>query len=68
MATHKETGYNLAVKCVPVTESGRAVLEKEINVLKKLKNTNVLNYYGMVPKGKECWVIFSFSYNFLIFF
>lgn len=56
MAAHKETGYHLAIKCVPITESGRAVLEKEIAVLKKIKNTNVLAYYGMIPKGKECWI------------
>ncbi len=56
MAIHKETGFHLAVKCLMVTEMGRTALEKEIETLKKVKNNNVLCYYGMIPKGKECWI------------
>ena len=56
VSCHKETGFELAIKVVPVTDVGRSSIEKEIEVLKKCKSPNVLSYYGACSKPNEVWV------------
>jgi serine/threonine protein kinase len=56
LANHKESGFELAIKVVLVTEQGKSVLAKEIDVLKKCKSNNILSYYGMCSRARDCWV------------
>jgi len=56
-AIHKETGFELAVKVVPTRPEAKLALAKEVDVLKKCKNANILSYYGSVIKNNEVWIL-----------
>jgi len=56
-AIHKETGFPLAVKVIPTKQDAKVALAKEVNVLKKCKNANILSYYGSVIKDNEVWIL-----------
>lgn len=58
LATHKQTGYVLAVKKVKMNQTGNNVLTKEIEVLKKCKSPNILSYFGTCSLDNEVWVKF----------
>lgn len=56
MGIHKESGAVLAVKSCPNLGPQKASISKEINILKKCKHKNIVQYYGSCEKGKEFWV------------
>jgi len=60
LAVHKESNFELAIKCVPVTEAGKEVLAKEIDVLKKCKFPHVLSYFGICTRAKEIWILMDY--------
>lgn len=53
-------GWELDVAIKKVTSKNprvQAELEKEINVLKQFKHTNIVAYYGTKIQGEEVWII-----------
>jgi hypothetical protein len=56
-AIHRETNFELAVKVVPTKHDMKIILQKEIEILKKCKNKNILSYYGTVVKDYEVWIL-----------
>jgi serine/threonine protein kinase len=38
----------------------KSSLQKEIDVLKKCKNSAVLSYYGSIPKENEVWILMDY--------
>jgi len=56
-AIHRETGFELAVKVIPTRPEAKQALAKEVDVLKKCKNANILSYYGSVIKNNEVWIL-----------
>eukprot|EP01116_Phalansterium_solitarium_P023777 TRINITY_DN8503_c0_g1_i1.p1 TRINITY_DN8503_c0_g1~~TRINITY_DN8503_c0_g1_i1.p1 ORF type:complete len:1099 (-),score=302.28 TRINITY_DN8503_c0_g1_i1:838-4134(-) len=57
VAKHRETGFELAVKIVPIRAECIDSLSKEVDVLKKCKNNNLLSYYGTVRRESEVWIL-----------
>lgn len=57
-AKHKKMGdFVLAVKIVKQSDKKiQEELEKEVDILKKCKNPNVIAYYGTVLRDEDCWV------------
>jgi serine/threonine protein kinase len=49
-ATHRESNFVLAIKVLTVKKEGTAEIEKEIDVLKKCSNPNIVSYYGTATK------------------
>jgi len=60
VAKHRETGFLLAIKVVSVSETGRKTLEREVEVLKRCKSTNILSYYGTCSKPNEVWILMDY--------
>eukprot|EP01006_Ploeotia_vitrea_P033294 TRINITY_DN65419_c7_g6_i1.p1 TRINITY_DN65419_c7_g6~~TRINITY_DN65419_c7_g6_i1.p1 ORF type:complete len:656 (-),score=345.97 TRINITY_DN65419_c7_g6_i1:902-2869(-) len=50
-ARHKQSGFELAIKLIPVDVTDDSSIEEirhEVNILKKCKNSGIVNYFG-------CW-------------
>jgi hypothetical protein len=58
-AVHKSSGYVFAIKCVTLTKAELQELQKEIEILKKCKDINIVQYYGSYLKEDTLWVILS---------
>ncbi|KYR01844.1 putative protein serine/threonine kinase [Tieghemostelium lacteum] len=58
--SHKETGFNLAVKVLSVTPTRLKDIEKEMDLLKKCRCPNVLSYYGSISKLTELWILMDY--------
>eukprot|EP01113_Clastostelium_recurvatum_P039690 TRINITY_DN6082_c0_g1_i2.p1 TRINITY_DN6082_c0_g1~~TRINITY_DN6082_c0_g1_i2.p1 ORF type:complete len:470 (-),score=91.96 TRINITY_DN6082_c0_g1_i2:157-1566(-) len=59
-ALHKDTGYTLAIKKVPVDKEQTASITKEIEILKKCNSPNVVSYLGSCYKGDELWILMDY--------
>lgn len=54
-----EAVLNFAIKILDIPdESARKEIEKEIEILKKCRSPNIVNYYGTFTKGDKLWVFF----------
>ncbi len=57
-ATHKDTGLVLAIKKVSLSsKQHKEEIQKEIEILKKLRNSYIVSYFGSCSVGNELWVI-----------
>lgn len=56
-ACHRETGFEFAIKVLPLKPESKRQLEKEIDVFKKCRHANILSYYGTLVNGEEVWVL-----------
>ncbi|KAL6068921.1 Serine/threonine-protein kinase svkA [Balamuthia mandrillaris] len=69
-ARHKDTGFILAIKCVPLPmptsndeEDHREAweeaqkLQKEINALKRCRNRHIVSYYGCCFRSCSLWIM-----------
>ncbi len=45
-AVHKLTGFELAVKCAVIDESRLQEMKREVEILKKCRHENIVEYYG----------------------
>lgn len=65
----RDVDFDVAIKKVTSKNPRvQAELEKEIDVLKKLKHPNIVAYYGTKIQGEEVWIIMVlsyFEYNFI---
>eukprot|EP01094_Clydonella_sp_ATCC50884_P025679 TRINITY_DN6856_c0_g1_i1.p1 TRINITY_DN6856_c0_g1~~TRINITY_DN6856_c0_g1_i1.p1 ORF type:complete len:867 (-),score=191.24 TRINITY_DN6856_c0_g1_i1:66-2666(-) len=61
-AKHKETGIELAAKIVRGEAQTTEELQKEMNILKKCKNANIVQYYGCCydEVEEELWILMDF--------
>eukprot|EP01127_Copromyxa_protea_P010928 TRINITY_DN2712_c0_g7_i4.p2 TRINITY_DN2712_c0_g7~~TRINITY_DN2712_c0_g7_i4.p2 ORF type:complete len:476 (+),score=85.66 TRINITY_DN2712_c0_g7_i4:2635-4062(+) len=61
-AKHKQMGdFVLAVKIVKQSDKKiQEELEKEVEILKKCKNPNVIAYYGTVLREEHCWILMDY--------
>eukprot|EP01117_Protostelium_nocturnum_P007038 TRINITY_DN2523_c0_g1_i4.p1 TRINITY_DN2523_c0_g1~~TRINITY_DN2523_c0_g1_i4.p1 ORF type:complete len:1020 (+),score=365.09 TRINITY_DN2523_c0_g1_i4:65-3124(+) len=58
-ALQKETGYVLAIKQVPAGDTPEDI-EKEIAVLKRCKDTNIVSYLGCFTRDGKLWILMEF--------
>ena len=55
-AVHRETGFVVAVKIIPVTNSSQAqTVRKEIELMRQIRNANVVSYFGTSPRLDKMW-------------
>src|SRR4051812_20323831 len=52
---HKSTGYVVAIKTLPAGDTPEDI-EKEIGILKKARDPNIVSYYGCCIKDHTLWV------------
>lgn len=57
---HKETGFTLAVKVVQLSRSEQDELKKEVDILKKCKEYNIVHYYGTCAKDDTLWILMDY--------
>ncbi|EGC39404.1 hypothetical protein DICPUDRAFT_147802 [Dictyostelium purpureum] len=57
-AINKDTGFELAVKVIPIKDSEE--IEKEISILKKCKSSNIVSYYGSCQQGENLWILMEY--------
>ena len=56
-ATHKDPGFTLAIKEIQnIDDEDLDELEKEIAILKKCKNPNIVSYFGTATNERNLWV------------
>ncbi len=55
-AVHKSSGYVFAIKCITLTKTELQELQKEIEILKRCKDINIVQYYGSYLKEDTLWV------------
>lgn len=55
-SVHKASGFLVAIKLVPCTNAQGTDIEKEIEVLKKCRDPNIVSYFGCCIKDKNLWV------------
>lgn len=58
-ANHRETGFVLAIKTVQVGTEGEDI-KKEIDILKKCRDDNIVNYYGCILQDTSIWILMDF--------
>eukprot|EP01087_Luapelamoeba_hula_P024404 TRINITY_DN927_c0_g1_i1.p1 TRINITY_DN927_c0_g1~~TRINITY_DN927_c0_g1_i1.p1 ORF type:complete len:586 (-),score=139.11 TRINITY_DN927_c0_g1_i1:7-1764(-) len=59
--THIASGRVMAVKQCPTLGPARDTIQKEIDILKKCSNKNIVQYYGSCVKGaKTLWILMEF--------
>jgi len=58
LTKHRETGYMLAAKVIPVRD--KTGIEKEIEILKACKSPNILSYFGTCSKANEIWILVDY--------
>ncbi|PRP89785.1 serine/threonine-protein kinase 4 [Planoprotostelium fungivorum] len=58
-ALQKETNYVLAIKQVPAGDKPEDI-EKEITVLKRCKDTNIVSYLGCFTRESRLWILMEF--------
>lgn len=60
----RDVDFDVAIKKVTSKNPRvQAELEKEIDVLKKLKHPNIVAYYGTKIQGEEVWIIMVFAFS-----
>lgn len=59
-AIHRESGFELAIKVVPIKNEMKTALQREIEVLRKCKCPNVLSYYGSVTNEDSVWILMDY--------
>ena len=57
---HRETHFTMAAKIIAI-EGGSEEIEKEIEILKKCKMSNIVSYFGTVMHNqkKKLWVFWT---------
>jgi hypothetical protein len=66
-AVNKHSKVIIAIKVLPAGDKPEEV-EKEITVLKKCRDVNIVCYFGAHIRDKQLWVIISLIFLLLIFF
>eukprot|EP01099_Mayorella_cantabrigiensis_P003823 TRINITY_DN2873_c0_g1_i1.p1 TRINITY_DN2873_c0_g1~~TRINITY_DN2873_c0_g1_i1.p1 ORF type:complete len:568 (-),score=161.06 TRINITY_DN2873_c0_g1_i1:970-2673(-) len=56
---HRESGFILAIKVIE-DMSDAETLKKEIEILRKCKNANIVCYYGSLTHGKHLWILMDY--------
>jgi serine/threonine protein kinase len=56
---HKETNFELAIKEIQNVDNYESI-KKEVEILKKCKNSCVVSYFGTVMKGKHVWILMDY--------
>lgn len=59
-ATHKASNIQLAIKQVLVSGSQKDDLRREIDILKKCKNKNIVQLYGCCIKDNYLWILMEY--------
>jgi serine/threonine protein kinase len=61
-ATHRATGFVLAVKEIGGAANGAEFddIKKEMEILKKCKNTRICGYFGTAVKGDNLWILMDY--------
>eukprot|EP00211_Chloroparvula_japonica_P003125 CAMPEP_0119123404 /NCGR_PEP_ID=MMETSP1310-20130426/3353_1 /TAXON_ID=464262 /ORGANISM="Genus nov. species nov., Strain RCC2339" /LENGTH=527 /DNA_ID=CAMNT_0007113205 /DNA_START=175 /DNA_END=1758 /DNA_ORIENTATION=+ len=60
-AIMKQTGAELAIKSVSLSQQESESIQEEINVLKDCRHTNIVCYYGSaVPDPDSLWILMDF--------
>jgi len=57
---HKASGFLVAIKLVPVSNKQGTDIEKEIEVLKKCRDPNIVSYFGCCIKDRNLWILMEF--------
>ncbi|GAM19419.1 hypothetical protein SAMD00019534_025940 [Acytostelium subglobosum LB1] len=57
-ALHRDNNFELAVKVIPLKDSES--IEKEITILKKCKNNNIVSYFGCCNSGDKLWILMDY--------
>ena len=55
-AKHRDTSFIIAIKVISTQEEAISDIEKEINILKQCKSSNIVSYYGTCIKAQQLWV------------
>lgn len=57
-ARHIATDFVMAVKCIPIEEDGLEGMEKEIEILKTCRSSNIVSYFGtcVARAQRKLWV------------
>jgi hypothetical protein len=50
-------------KLLLINKDKRKEIEEEINILEKLRDRNIIQYYGVYYKDKEIWLIMDYAEN-----
>eukprot|EP01088_Endostelium_zonatum_P006173 TRINITY_DN1827_c0_g3_i1.p1 TRINITY_DN1827_c0_g3~~TRINITY_DN1827_c0_g3_i1.p1 ORF type:complete len:523 (-),score=140.20 TRINITY_DN1827_c0_g3_i1:19-1551(-) len=58
--THKESGAVIAIKSCRNLGAAKNTVGKEINILKKCKHKNIVQYYGSAIHGREFWILMEY--------
>lgn len=64
-AKHKDTGFVMAIKCVPIDGPSYKLskhIMKELEVLKTCRSDHIVSYYGSCLRQSSIWVCIS-SYS-----
>ena len=61
---HKESGSILAVKVLPKKDEA---IEKEIEIMKQMRNASTVSYYGTCKTENNFWVSI-YIHSFSVFF
>jgi serine/threonine protein kinase len=55
---HKETGFEIAIKIIK--DGGKDPdIKREIELMRQLRNTNTVSYYGIYERGDDIWSMFK---------
>lgn len=62
-ASHRDTGFVLAIKKMSAENKRETMLrslQREIDVLKKCRSSNIVSYYGSYITEKELWIMMDY--------
>ena len=66
-AVQRESGFVLAIKEIADIDPQNATdVQKEIEILKKCKNNNIVCYYGTCDKEGKLWILMVFKKKYKI--
>jgi serine/threonine protein kinase len=53
---HRDTGFIVAIKAISLSRSEQDVIKKEVDILKKCRHVNIVQYYGSCYNDESLWV------------
>lgn len=65
---HRDTGFILAIKAISLSRSEQDVIKKEVDILKKCRHVNIVQYYGSCYNDENLWARPSLFFILFLFF
>jgi serine/threonine protein kinase len=64
---HRDTGFIVAIKAISLSRSEQDVIKKEVDILKKCRHVNIVQYYGSCYNDESLWVRSPCFFFFFVF-